>query len=25
MMWYPLAILIVTATGYLAGRTLLRW
>jgi hypothetical protein len=25
MAWYPLAILIVTAIGYLAGRKLLRW
>lgn len=25
MTWYPLAILIVTAAGYLAGRMLLRW
>jgi len=25
MTWYPLAILIVTAAGYVVGRTLLRW
>lgn len=25
MAWYPIAILIVTAAGYLAGRKLLRW
>jgi hypothetical protein len=25
MAWYPLAILMVTAAGYVAGRTLLRW
>jgi len=25
MLWYPLAILIVTAAGYLIGRRLLRW
>jgi len=25
MIWYPIATLIVTAAGYLVGRTLLRW
>jgi hypothetical protein len=25
MTWYPIAILIVTMTGYLIGRKLLRW